>query len=320
MYKPNIVVYHWPCSDGITAAGVVYNYYQGDSSIEFVRGNYADKAEILDAIESWRDKDVLLVDFSYPKDILVKMSQSAKSILILDHHVTAQSALEDFIVEGDFDDPKYLNVKGIEAVLGEHKIVAVFDMNECGATMAWKFFNPNTDVPLYIQHIRDIDLGKKEMPDADHFLWASRAIPLDIKENADAIKSFSTESEINEFKDGGRFISKFVKTRIDVLKGEAHDAKFGNVPFRWGITDYALVSEYANSLLDDTVRFAVGVYFTKTGLGLSLRSKPDFDVSELAKSFGGGGHKQAAGVNLPWKDVYDFIQTMLDHGIIDLDI
>jgi len=320
MYKPNIVVYHWPCSDGITAAGVVYNYYKGDSSIEFVRGNYADKAEILDAIESWRDKDVLLVDFSYPKDVLVKMSQSAKSVLILDHHVTAQAALEDFIIEGDLDDPKYLNVKGIEAVIEEHKIVALFDMNECGATMAWKFFNPNTDVPLYIQHIRDIDLGKKEMPDADHFLWASRAIPFDIKENADAIKSFSTESEIDEFKDGGRFISEFVKTRIDVLKGEAHDAKFGNVPFRWGITDYALVSEYANSLLDDTVRFAVGVYFTKTGLGLSLRSKPDFDVSELAKSFGGGGHKQAAGVNLPWKDVYDFVQSMLDQGIIDLDI
>jgi nanoRNase/pAp phosphatase (c-di-AMP/oligoRNAs hydrolase) len=43
-----------------------------------------------------------------------------------------------------------------------------------------------------------------------------------------------------------------------------------------------------------------GTYYdTATHREFSLRSVGDFDVSEIAKSFGGGGHKNAAGFKVP---------------------
>lgn len=319
-YKPNIVIFHFPCPDGINAANVVYDYYS-TADIEFVRGNYADKQEILDNIEKWRDKDILLVDFSYPKDILEKMSQSAKSVVILDHHITAQKALEDYIVEGDFDDPKYLNVKGIEKVLEDHKIVAIFDMEECGSTLTWKFFNPGKDIPIYLEYIKDIDLGRKKLPGADDFLWASRAIPLDIADNSRVLNTITTPELMETFKKNGASIEMFVSTRLGVLMEETHEGIFGQEPFKWGITDYALSSEYANRMVKESgYKFAVAVYFTKSGLGLSFRSVKDFDVSVIAKELGGGGHAQAAGVNLPWADVPEFVESLITGGVITLDV
>jgi len=46
--------------------------------------------------------------------------------------------------------------------------------------------------------------------------------------------------------------------------------------------------------------FSVGWFVRSDGLfQYSLRSRGDFDVSELAKLWGGGGHKAAAGFEVP---------------------
>ncbi len=45
--------------------------------------------------------------------------------------------------------------------------------------------------------------------------------------------------------------------------------------------------------------FAAVYVETSTDIIWSLRSRGDFDVSEIAKKFGGGGHKNAAGFTVP---------------------
>ena len=62
-----------------------------------------------------------------------------------------------------------------------------------------------------------------------------------------------------------------------------------------------LQSEIAERLLElhPGAPFA-GIYYDRDdGRKWSLRSRPGFDVSELAKSMGGGGHPQAAGFTEP---------------------
>jgi uncharacterized protein len=49
---------------------------------------------------------------------------------------------------------------------------------------------------------------------------------------------------------------------------------------------------------DNEIDF-VAIY---TGFNVSLRSKGDFDVSEIAKKFGGGGHKNAAGFTIDYTE------------------
>jgi hypothetical protein len=66
------------------------------------------------------------------------------------------------------------------------------------------------------------------------------------------------------------------------------------------------------------VPFAVGVFVTgvsPTGempisISYSLRSRPDFDVTDVAKAIGGGGHKQAAGASIKNPDI---VRQVLEH-------
>ena len=55
----------------------------------------------------------------------------------------------------------------------------------------------------------------------------------------------------------------------------------------------------------------VGIFFRedKSEIKVSLRSNVDFDVSKIAISMGGGGHKRAAGINIkkPLKEVQDLV-------------
>ena len=64
----------------------------------------------------------------------------------------------------------------------------------------------------------------------------------------------------------------------------------------------------------------VSVVFRETEEGdvtLSFRSKPGFDVSEIAFNLGGGGHKQASGATIPGPlaDAKARVLTMLDEAV-----
>ena len=43
----------------------------------------------------------------------------------------------------------------IEKRIGSH--VVILDSNKSGAMLAWEYFHPGTEVPMFIQHIDDYD-------------------------------------------------------------------------------------------------------------------------------------------------------------------
>jgi len=59
----------------------------------------------------------------------------------------------------------------------------------------------------------------------------------------------------------------------------------------------------------DGIRVAVLLSETEQGVRVSLRSKSDFDVSGIARTFGGGGHKAAAGIS--WPDPKASVEAVL---------
>ena len=75
----SICIYHGNCADGFGAAWVVRKAL-GD--IEFVGAKYQE------APPDVTGKDVVMVDFSYKRPVLLEMAEKANSILILDHHNT----------------------------------------------------------------------------------------------------------------------------------------------------------------------------------------------------------------------------------------
>lgn len=102
--------------------------------------------------------------------------------------------------------------------------------------------------------------------------------------------------------------------QIAILKVSREDIKAtgATVPDMEGIVDYA------RSLA--TVKVAVFAMELDDGIRISLRSK-GLDVAKVAKAFGGGGHRVAAGFTLKQCDLQESIDTILekieDLGLLD---
>ena len=86
---PDICIYHANCDDGFAAAYAVWKRF-GDA-VKYVACNYGNDAPDVTG------KDVLIVDFSFKKDVMEALAQKAKRIIVLDHHKTAEAELSNFI-------------------------------------------------------------------------------------------------------------------------------------------------------------------------------------------------------------------------------
>src|SRR6266853_158033 len=92
MWKPDACIHHFPCDDGFAAAWVARRKWP-DVAIKGT--NYGSPFPEVDIT----GKNVLIADFSYKPDVLQTLVARASSIVILDHHKTAEADLTAFKVE-----------------------------------------------------------------------------------------------------------------------------------------------------------------------------------------------------------------------------
>lgn len=282
---PTICIHHGNCADGFGAAWVVRKALGAD--IEFHAATHGQPAPDVTG------KNVVIVDFSFPFATLVAMAETAASVLILDHHKTAQADLQALPYAGaNFD--QFNNC--CQPVLNGTKIGALFDMDRSGAGIAWDFFFPNTPRPALINHIEDRDLwlfkleGTREIQanlfsyPYDFDVW-DRLFAGDVS----ALRSDGIAIERKHLKDVTELVA--VTKRRMVIGG--HDVPVANLP-------YTLTSD-AGHLMCDGEAFAACYWDTATGRSFSLRSTDaGEDVSAIAQQYGGGGHRNAAGFTVPF--------------------
>src|SRR5258708_4926651 len=87
-WKPDICIYHGNCDDGFGAAWAIWTRWGNE--VAYVPGVYGKP------LPDVAGKNVLFVDFSAKRAEIDEMAQVAKSILIIDHHKTAEADLEPF--------------------------------------------------------------------------------------------------------------------------------------------------------------------------------------------------------------------------------
>jgi uncharacterized protein len=218
---------------------------------------------------------VAIVDFSYKRPVMIEMASRAKSIMVLDHHKTAEAELRG---------------------LGEEcpNVEVHFDMARSGAVMAWEYFHPIEPLPLFLEYIQDRDLWLKKMPGVETFNAALRSYPLDFTVWDDLVDN------VNRLLDEGVAIQRYYRTLVESAKGHYFMRVIAGhcVPVVNG--SLFMASEVAGELAEGNP-FAAMYAETEHGTIWSLRSRPPdgLDVSEIAKRFGGGGHKHAAGFTVP---------------------
>lgn len=278
--KP-LCIYHGHCDDGFAAAWAV-RHALGDQ-VEFFAGQYGHEPP--DVV----GRDVILVDFSYKRPVLLAMAEKANSILVLDHHKTAA---EDLAEIPQSTHTMYSPIPGIWKI---------FDMDRSGAGLTWDFFHPGAGRIPFIDYIEDRDLWHKALPGADEFTIALRSYPQDFAV-WDSLVGRGPTALIQE----GEAIQRYYRLRVEELKRGAYRSLIYWDGGLAGTMDsvcmavnapYFAASEVAGELCAEPgVDFGL-CYFEGAGgeYYYSLRSRGDFDVSAVARSYGGGGHKNAAG-------------------------
>lgn len=271
------VLYHANCPDGFGAAWAAWKRLKGEGVI-YIPVRYGEPLpEIPNA------QEVYILDFSYPRDVLEELAQRVK-LLVIDHHKTAKDALEGF----------------------PH---AIFDMSKSGAVLAWEYFHPDKQVPKLLEYIQDRDLWKWELPKSREVNAALRAYSIDF----DVMDELSVKVILGDLAKEGEGILRFVQSEVVRIADRAvlSDKAFPGykVPI---VNTTAFQSEVGEELLKrypDSPFAATYMVHLYGKVVWSLRSRGDFDVSEIAKARGGGGHKAAAGFIA---DIADSLEVLRD--------
>lgn len=263
--KP-LIIYHGHCTDGFTAVWAARKAL--GPNCETVAAHFG-QPEPPDVT----DREVYIVDYSYPRAVLEDMHDKADSLLVLDHHKTA---------EADLAGLPYCQ----------------FDMNRSGAGMAWDHFHPGQPRPWLVDYVEDRDIWRKSLPDTDEVTAFIRSWQASF-DRWDTISAMSLEDAISHGKAVWSFMSlsvKFACKRARVVSVLGHD----NV---LEVNSSVLQSEIGNALMEgegpkgNVPDFAAVWYVGVDGKRkYSLRSDDKHtDVSAIAQQLGGGGHRNAAG-------------------------
>jgi len=267
----NLCIYHGNCADGFGAAWVVRNFYASiGMPIDFHAGVYSEPPPDV------TDKNIVLVDFSYKRPMLLAMAAKARSILIIDHHKTAAADL--------------INLPS--------NVETVFDMNYSGTMLTWMNFFPDTLAPKLIYHIEDRDLWRFNLPYTREIQAAVFSYPYDfnvwdqlMETPVDDLAQEGVAIERKHFKDIAELLP--IVTRPMIIGG--HKVQCANLPY--------IYSSDAGHELSLTNPFGACYWDTPTGRVFSLRSTDTgVDVSAVAVSYGGGGHRNASGFKVSYAE------------------
>lgn len=159
--KP-LVIYHASCADGFGAAFAAW-LKLGDEA-EYVPMRYNETYHPA----SIKNRDIYILDFSFPREIMDHIFANAKRVVWLDHHKTA---FEMWC--GKYE--KGMRFSHTNGCYGDENFDIILDDNKSGAYLAWKWFHSCTEVPMFIKLIDTRDRWVFEIPGAKEFnaaLWS----------------------------------------------------------------------------------------------------------------------------------------------------
>jgi uncharacterized protein len=251
------VLYHGNCYDGFGAAWSAWSAL-GDQA-QYIPVQYGEKPPELP-----ENAKVVIADFSYPREILLQMRARVADLTLLDHHITAKEDLEGL----DF---------------------AIFDLNRSGAMLAWQFWHPQEPIPTLISYIQDRDLWRFDLPFSREVFAALCSFPMDFR--------VWDKLQVENLIEDGKAILRFQERMVTLTCDQAYFRDIGGfyVPV---VNATSAFSDVAYELCLRHSEAAFGGYYFDRKDGKrqwGLRSTGDFDVAKVAKQFGGGGHRNAAG-------------------------
>ena len=271
-----VCMYHGNCFDGIASAWVVQRKYPDAICIPALYG-VSNRNEFYNAIgqenmsvERVINTRLVMVDYSSNREDMIGLHKWFQgNFICIDHHKTAQLACEGL----DF---------------------CVFDMEESGASLAWRHYFPDEPMPRLIKYVKDRDLWQFRLAQSHQVNAFIHSYPMTIEAYGGLVEYLEDDDNFYIAQQQGVAILRYKEQMVEniCMSAEIIDG----IPT---VNTSVLFSEVPERLLEifPTAPYA-RYYYDRIKDGIrqwGLRSKGDFDVSEVARDNGGGGHKNAAG-------------------------
>lgn len=296
MTEPIIaVLYHGPrCPDGFGAACVAHYYYliNNQKAIFYP----IEPNRLLDDLsvvmrELPPETPVRCFDIGFTREGFNILSEYfTTDLVVIDHHRTTYE----------------------ELVTTQQPPELIFDINQSGCVLAWKYFFPERlQIPLFLQYLEDRDLYTFKLKFSREVSMALNELcpirHMDWKKHEpyfDQWIRYMNDLEGNSWLEETIALGKFLMQHQSKVLGELFDNSniviFGD--YNIAICNCAeswLVSDLGNMLAtrlkcDYALIYRIKINERGPEVFCSLRSINDFNVSAVAKKFGGGGHTQAA--------------------------
>lgn len=280
----NICIYHANCADGFTAAWAARTHL-GDKA-QYIPASYGDTPPDVTGA------DVTIVDFSYKRPVLEEMAEAAQSILVLDHHESAERELFGLPLAAPTIDQHEL----------APRISAIFDMNRSGAQLAWDFFRPGYGPkrPALIDYVADRDLWRFDLPSSRAINEAIGNLTFDFDGWSDLsidMQDFSYRASLA--RTGANLLARTFNDINQIIGLTARDMRIGGHVVKVANCPKRLASDVAGEL-SHAGAFGACYYDGPKGRVFSLRQRSDgIAVNAIAELYGGGGHPKAAGFTMP---------------------
>jgi oligoribonuclease NrnB/cAMP/cGMP phosphodiesterase (DHH superfamily) len=275
----HVIFYHSNCLDGAGAAFAAWLALR-DRNAQYIPVQ-PDTTLNGEQLQLCMGSSVYVLDTCLNEASISALEPMVYSLHVLDHHRTFQERWGSYCLkcEGGFH----------------------FNLHASGASMAWKHFHPDRDVPWFIQWIEAGDRWEWDRyPQARAFLhvlyqsvanWRSWTTWFNVREDDRAVRQIVAVGE--SMLEGARL---YCERMVD----HAQRCSVAGV-------DGLMVNDSSEhkSMLGNALALKSGTYglIWRVGLNdqgeprvfLSFRSVDPFDVKDVAGYFGGGGHPQASG-------------------------
>jgi len=279
--------------DGKCAAAIVYDKFHSElgSYLQMIDIDYKDD---FDPNSISKDEVVWILDFSFHPEVMEQILKITQDITWIDHH---KSAMEY----------KYSKeLKGIR------------DINFAGCELTWKFLHPNDTMPRIVEMLGRYDIWdfSKYGDDLNRLQSGIRLYdtsPQSISWNIWLSTKYSGQDldgigycmdELNVLLDEGSIALKYRnRTWASLIKAWGFFATFEG--YKAICCNAGSVSSQMFDTITEDYDVMMPFIFDGKQWTISVYTKKDnIDCAELAKKYGGGGHKKAAGFQckeLPFK-------------------
>jgi oligoribonuclease NrnB/cAMP/cGMP phosphodiesterase (DHH superfamily) len=267
--------FHAGCPDGFGAAWAVRRAWGNDA--DYLARGHEDPFRP----SEWTGSVVVFVDISLENRALRALGEVAAHVLVLDHHVSARDHFE--------------SDRGLDNALRAHGHLVRFDLERSGATLAWHHFHPGVPAPSLLAYVEDQDLWRWKLPGSEEVNAAISSYPrrFDVWDEL-------AEMPAEELARQGTPIVQANRCEVERLLRSAHPVILGSRRVE-GVNS-ALLRSLVGHELAKRMAFGEpwGLVYRLNGrrVDVSLYSIGGLDVSRIAREYGGGGHRNAAGFSV----------------------